>query len=425
VRTALASRSDVVVVGESGNGIDAVDAIEQLAPDLVLLDVHMPGLDGFGVLQQIPEESRPAIVFVTAYDQYAIRAFEQHAIDYLLKPFDAARLFKALERARQWIARRPAVNEGVSRLLKTRHRERFVVKHAGRQRLVQADEIRWIEAQGNYVLLHANGGPFLLRETLSSIERTLNPARFLRVHRSALVVLDQVLSMQRQPSGDYELRLRSGREVTVRTPMTADGGAAVVAVANDLVAGIEFDPVAGIANLTPDRFQRLTTLPRSQRDDPPTHLLRLRTEDYLRGKLESLDGDDLVFSVLDQKKRLPRAAVARIIWLHPEDTDFGGGGAARPEREAEGGAKPPAEAAAAGLLVQGVTAAGRTTLVADRMEGTLIIGTSPAFGPSRIDTTAIDKLLIGGAVGTDDQPLPFAQWRLRLAPLPRALRDEE
>lgn len=216
-----------------------------------------------------------------------------------------------------------------------------------------------------------------------------------------------------------------GREVTVRTPMTADGGAAVVAVANDLVAGIEFDPVAGIANLTPDRFQRLTTLPRSQRDDPPTHLLRLRTEDYLRGKLESLDGDDLVFSVLDQKKRLPRAAVARIIWLHPEDTDFGGGGAARPEREAEGGAKPPAEAAAAGLLVQGVTAAGRTTLVADRMEGTLIIGTSPAFGPSRIDTTAIDKLLIGGAVGTDDQPLPFAQWRLRLAPLPRALRDEE
>jgi len=210
VRTALASRSDVVVVGESGNGIDAVDAIEQLAPDLVLLDVHMPGLDGFGVLQQIPEESRPAIVFVTAYDQYAIRAFEQHAIDYLLKPFDAARLFKALERARQWIARRPAVNEGVSRLLKTRHRERFVVKHAGRQRLVQADEIRWIEAQGNYVLLHANGGPFLLRETLSSIERTLNPARFLRVHRSALVVLDQVLSMQRQPSGDYELRLRSG-----------------------------------------------------------------------------------------------------------------------------------------------------------------------------------------------------------------------
>ena len=201
-------------------------------------------------------------------------------------------------------------------------------------------------------------------------------------------------------------------------------------MANGLVRAIELDPTAGTSKISPDRFQRLTTLPRSQRDSPPTHLLRLRTQDYLRGRLESLDDDEVVFSVLDQKKRLPRAAVSRIIWLHPEEIDFAAGGAARPDRVpaagADGGEKPPADPEpAAGLLVQGVSARGRATLVAERMEGPAIIGTSPAFGPSRIDTTRIDKLLMGGAVGAGDERLPFAQWRLRLAPLPRALRDEE
>lgn len=130
--------------------------------------------------------------------------------------------------------------------------------------------------------------------------------------------------------------------------------------------------------------------------------------------------------MLGQKKRLPRAAVSRIIWLHPEEIDFAAGGAAPPERELEAEPKLPADPdAAVGLLVQGVSPRGRATLVAERMEGAAIIGTSPAFGPSRIDTTGIDKLLIGRAVGTGDAQLPFAQWRLRLAPLPRALRDEK
>ena len=220
------------------------------------------------------------------------------------------------------------------------------------------------------------------------------------------------------------------KAVTLRSPVTAGAGADIVTVANGLVRAIELDPTAGTSKISPDRFQRLTTLPRSQRDSPPTHLLRLRTQDYLRGRLESLDDDEVVFSVLDQKKRLPRAAVSRIIWLHPEEIDFAAGGAARPDRVpaagADGGEKPPADPEpAAGLLVQGVSARGRATLVAERMEGPAIIGTSPAFGPSRIDTTRIDKLLMGGAVGAGDERLPFAQWRLRLAPLPRALRDEE
>ena len=220
------------------------------------------------------------------------------------------------------------------------------------------------------------------------------------------------------------------KAVTLRSPVTAGAGGDIVTVANGLVRAIELDPTAGTSKISPDRFQRLTTLPRSQRDSPPTHLLRLRTQDYLRGRLESLDDDAVVFRVLDQKKRLPREAVSRIIWLHPEEIDFAAGGAARPEDEPEAGAdgaeKPPADPEpAAGLLVQGVSPRGRATLVAERMEGPAIIGTSPAFGPSRIDTTRIDKLLIGGAVGAGDERLPFAQWRLRLAPLPRALRDEE
>lgn len=216
--------------------------------------------------------------------------------------------------------------------------------------------------------------------------------------------------------------------VTVRSPVTASAGEEVASVANGLVRAIELDPSAGSSKISPDRFQRLTTLPRSQRDDPPTHLLRLRSQDYLRGRLESLDDDEVVFSVLDQKKRLPRSAVSRIIWLHREEIDFAAGGAARPEPQPEPDeeAKPPAAPEpVAGLLVQGVSPRGRATLVAERMDGTAIIGTSPAFGPSRIDTTRIDKLLIGRAVGAGDEQLPFAQWRLRLAPLPRALRDEE
>ena len=214
--------------------------------------------------------------------------------------------------------------------------------------------------------------------------------------------------------------------VRLRSPTTAGAGENVVSVANHLVRAIELDPTAGSSKIPPDRFQRLTTLPRSQRDDPPTHLLRLRTEDYLRGRLESIDDDEVVFRVLGQKKRLPRAAVSRIIWLHPEEIDFAAGGAAPPERELEAEPKLPADPdPAVGLLVQGVSPRGRATLVAERMEGAAIIGTSPAFGPSRIDTTGIDKLLIGRAVGTGDAQLPFAQWRLRLAPLPRALRDEK
>jgi two-component system, LytTR family, response regulator len=212
VRDVLASQPDLTIVGEAGDGLAAVEAIETLQPELLLLDVQMPGLDGFGVLAQIAAEQRPAVVFVTAYEQYALRAFDAHAIDYLLKPFDERRLLAAIERARTWLQRRAAapLDALLQSVHESRGRDRFVVKHGGRLRLVQAAEIRWIEARGNYVHLHTDDGAFLLRETLTALVSQLPAERFVRVHRSAIVAIPDVQDLQRTPAGDYELRLRSG-----------------------------------------------------------------------------------------------------------------------------------------------------------------------------------------------------------------------
>jgi two-component system, LytTR family, response regulator len=216
IRDVIAGQSDLTIVGEAGDGLAAVEAIEALQPELLLLDVQMPGLDGFGVLAQIVPTNRPAVVFVTAYEQYALRAFEAHAIDYLLKPFDERRLLAALDRARTWLQRRgdgPPLDALLHTVHKQRGRDRFVVKHGGRLRLVHAAEIRWVEARGNYVHLHTGDGAFLLRETLTALASQLPAERFLRVHRSALVALPEVQDLQRTPAGDYELRLRSGEVV--------------------------------------------------------------------------------------------------------------------------------------------------------------------------------------------------------------------
>jgi two-component system LytT family response regulator len=200
-------------VGEAGDGLAAVEAIERLRPDLVLLDVQMPGLDGFAVLASLDPEERPAVVFVTAYEQYALRAFDAHALDYLLKPFDEERLHAALDRASAWLGRGrddPRVNRLLSDVDAARGRDRFVVKHAGALRLVHCDDVEWVEARGNYVHLHTRDGAFLVRETLSALDAALPAARFQRVHRSAIVAVPEVVAMRRLPSGDHELTLRSG-----------------------------------------------------------------------------------------------------------------------------------------------------------------------------------------------------------------------
>lgn len=215
--------------------------------------------------------------------------------------------------------------------------------------------------------------------------------------------------------------------VRVRSPATASGGTETVLVPHRLLRAVELDPAAASRGIDKAQWERLLTLPRSQQADPPTHLVRLESGDYLRGRLESLDADEVRFTVLGQSKLLPRDAVVRIIWLHADEIE--GLDEAAPA-EADGATvadrAPDRPAAPAdGLLVQGISASGgRTTLRAERMEGPLIVGTSLAFGAGRIDTREIDRLLIGGAVGTGDEELPFARWRLRLAPLPRALREE-
>lgn len=207
--------------------------------------------------------------------------------------------------------------------------------------------------------------------------------------------------------------------VRLRSPLTEETGRESVVVAGNLVKAIELDPSASPLGIPRDRFERLLTVPRSQQSDPPTHLLRLRAGDYLRGKLISLDDSQVTFEVAHQVKKLPRSAVVRLIWLHPENLVD-----AAPKVEEGVDAAPRPDDM--GLLVQGLGGSGeRTTLEVERVEGTAIVGQSPAFGPSRIDTTRIDRLLIGAAITAGDDNLPYAKWRLKLAPLPRALREKK
>ncbi|MCC7398023.1 MAG: response regulator transcription factor [Planctomycetes bacterium] len=225
VLAALATRPDVRVVGSAADGLAGLAAIEELQPDLLFLDVQMPGLDGFAVLEHLAPERRPTVVFATAYEQYALRAFAAHAIDYLLKPFDRGRILGALDRALTWraAASQPAQLAGVlADLGRQRPRDRFAVKHAGRMRLVPASELHWIEAAGNYVHLHTAADSFLMRETVTNLAGQLSLGQFLRVHRSAIVALGEVLASERLPSGDYELHLRSGARVPMSRSHRAD-----------------------------------------------------------------------------------------------------------------------------------------------------------------------------------------------------------
>ncbi len=215
LRADCARMDDVEVVGEAEDGERALSAIERLRPDLVLLDVQMPGLDGFEVLAQLEPKDRPAVVFVTAFDAYALRAFEVHAVDYLTKPFDFSRLCEAIARARERVATRSAAVDALLDDTPSRRADRFVVRHAGRLRTIEAADVEWIEARDNYVQLHHADGPFLLRHTLAALERSLANVGFVRVHRSALVRISAVLDWRRTEAGDFAIRLRSGALVTM------------------------------------------------------------------------------------------------------------------------------------------------------------------------------------------------------------------
>lgn len=219
LRVRLAGEPDIEIVGEAPDGPAAVEAILRLRPDLVFLDIQMPGMDGFDVLARAGSECLPVVVFVTAYDRYAIRAFEVHALDYLLKPYTAERLTESLERVRRELAREGGEGPAaVAELLAAREREagaafsgRWAVKDGERYVLLKSDELDWIEAAANYVRFHARGRAYLLRGTLSALERTLDPARFARIHRSTIVNVDRVKEIRPEWHGDFEVILSDGR----------------------------------------------------------------------------------------------------------------------------------------------------------------------------------------------------------------------
>ena len=230
LRRLLRTAPDVDVVGESADGAAAVEAVRALTPDLVLLDVQMPELDGFGVLQNLARAEpggkgrtqMPEVIFVTAHDRYAVRAFEVHALDYLLKPVDADRLARALEHARVRLLerQRAPVDPRLLALLQDlaaerRYLTRIPVKSEGRVLVVDLADVDWVGAADNYVILHAGPREHLMRDTMGRLERELDPDRFVRIHRSAIVQIDRIRELVSDFHGDFEVVLRDGTRLTL------------------------------------------------------------------------------------------------------------------------------------------------------------------------------------------------------------------
>jgi two-component system LytT family response regulator len=215
LRQLLIAEADVDVVAESEDGREALEAIVRLEPDLVLLDIQMPGLDGLGVVGALGPR-RPAVIFVTAHSSHAVRAFEVHAVDYLLKPVEAERLAVAIARARavrrpppDWEALLAEVRRG------TEHVERVAVRLGDRISYIRIADVDWVAAAGNYVRLHTQQGAHLLRRSLTAFAEELDPKEFVRIHRSTIVRLDAIRELRPRPDGDAELTLRTGVKLRV------------------------------------------------------------------------------------------------------------------------------------------------------------------------------------------------------------------
>jgi len=218
----LSAEADMEVVGQARDGEEAVASIVDLAPDLVFLDVQMPQMNGFEVIEAVGGERMPLVVFVTAYDQHALRAFQVRALDYLLKPFDRERFTEALQRARHHMGRDQSgdLDRRLLALVKDLRKdqpraERLVVKSGGRLFFLRPDEIDWVEAAGNYVRLHVGNTSHLLRETMNALEGRLDPETFVRIHRSRIVNMERIQELQPWLNGEYVVVLRSGTRLTL------------------------------------------------------------------------------------------------------------------------------------------------------------------------------------------------------------------
>ena len=223
IRKLLEKEADIELAGECSDGASAVEAIREHAPDLVFLDVQMPELNGFAVLERLGAVALPAVIFVTAHDQFALKAFEIHAVDYLLKPFDVVRFQTALNRARDLLRQKQSgdLNQRLTALLadvrpeKAKAVERIAVKSSGRVVFVKVEDIDWIEAADNYVSLHVGAEEHLHRETMASIEAELPTSQFMRISRSTIVNVDRIKELQPLFHGEYAVILRSGTRLTL------------------------------------------------------------------------------------------------------------------------------------------------------------------------------------------------------------------
>lgn len=222
VRRLLSLDSDIDIVGECANGEEAVAALREKPTQIVFLDVQMPGLDGFAVLESVDRDKLPVVVFVTAYDAYALKAFEARAFDYLLKPFDRKRFTEVLRRAKSHVSmlEGATVNQRIVELLEsldTRKADhsRIAIRAGGHVVLVKTESIDWVEAADNYVCLHCGPETHVVRETMNSFEHRLDQNRFLRIHRSAIVNLERIKEMQPWFRGDYQVVLQDGTKLTL------------------------------------------------------------------------------------------------------------------------------------------------------------------------------------------------------------------
>lgn len=244
IRTLLESDPDIEIIGECGSGPEAVDVIRKQKPDLLFLDIQMPGMTGFEVLSRIEVERLPLTVFVTAYDQFALKAFEVHALDYLLKPFTDRRFAEALRQAKSHLELKEVgrLGQRLAALLgdqlaavtakPSAFLTRFMIKQAGRITFVKTADVDWIGADDYYIKLHVGPKNHLLRVSMNELEQKLDPAHFLRIHRSAIVNFDRIKELHQNPNGDYvvvlkdgtELKLSRGRRERLERMLTNDRG---------------------------------------------------------------------------------------------------------------------------------------------------------------------------------------------------------
>jgi two-component system LytT family response regulator len=210
----MREEADIEIVGQCANGLEGIAAIEEKHPDVIFLDIQMPGLNGFEMLEALGSDNLPFVVFVTAYDEYAVKAFEVHALDYLLKPFDRSRLQDCLARVRkQQHSNGAKLHELLEQFRPKEYLSRFVVKTRGRVLLLKIDDVDSLEASGNYVELRSGKQSYLVRETLNDVERKLDPQRFARVHRSTIVNLDRIQELQPWSHGDFIVVLKDGAKL--------------------------------------------------------------------------------------------------------------------------------------------------------------------------------------------------------------------